>query len=55
MVRKKRIQKYMTRIGQKTGTLKNSKKVQVVAIKVDFMNECLNLNIRNVYYKNTFT
>ncbi len=38
------VMKYMTRIGQKTGMLKNSKKVQVKAMTVAFVAEYQNLN-----------
>lgn len=41
IVRKKRMMKYITSIGQNTGTLKNSKKVQKIAINVAFIAECL--------------
>ena len=47
MVRKNRTKKYMTRIGQKTGTSKISKKVQIMAIKVDLATEIQNLNSGN--------
>ena len=40
----KRVMKYMTRIGQKTGMLKNSKKVQPKPISVAFVAEYQNLN-----------
>jgi hypothetical protein len=36
--------KYITRIGQKTGMLKNSKKVQTKAMTVAFVAEYQNLN-----------
>lgn len=36
--------KYITRIGQNTGTLKTSKKVQNTAMTVDFETEYQNLN-----------
>ena len=35
MVRKNRIKKYMTRMGQNTGTLKKSKNVVKIAMRVD--------------------
>lgn len=38
------VKKYITRIGQKTGTLKTSKKVQTTAINVDLVTEYQNLN-----------
>lgn len=38
------VMKYMTKIGQKTGMLKQSKKVQTVAITVDLVTEYQNLN-----------
>ena len=36
--------KYITSIGQKTGTLKNSKKVHTKAMTVDLVTEYQNLN-----------
>lgn len=36
--------KYITRMGQKTGTLKTSKNVQMMAIVVDFVMAYQNLN-----------
>lgn len=39
--------KYITRIGQKTGTLKTSKKVQNKAMTVDLETEYQNLNSGN--------
>lgn len=39
--------KYITRIGQKTGTLKTSKKVQTIAMVVDFVMAYQNLNSGN--------
>ena len=47
MVMQKSVMKYMTRIGQKTGMLKNSKKVQKKAITVAFVAEYQNLNSGN--------
>lgn len=44
MVMQKSIMKYMTRIGQKTGTLKASKKVQTMATIIPFVAECLKTN-----------
>ena len=44
MVMQKSVIKYMTRMGQKTGILKNSKKVQAKAIRVAFVAEYQNLN-----------
>ncbi len=44
MVMQNRVMKYMTRIGQKTGMLKKSKKVQKNAIRVAFVAEYQNLN-----------
>lgn len=44
MVIQKRVMKYMTRIGQKTGMLKQSKNVQITANTVDFVTEYQNLN-----------
>ena len=40
----KRVMKYMTRMGQKTGMLKNSKKVQPKPMSVAFVAEYQNLN-----------
>ena len=40
----KSVMKYMTRIGQNTGMLKNSKKVQKKAMSVAFVAEYQNLN-----------
>ena len=40
----KRVMKYITRMGQKTGILKNSKNVQQNAITVAFVAEYQNLN-----------
>ena len=44
IVRQNNVMKYITRIGQKTGTLKTSKKVQKRAITVDLETEYQNLN-----------
>lgn len=44
MVMQNNVMKYMTRMGQKTGMLKKSKKVQVKAISVAFVAEYQNLN-----------
>jgi len=44
MVIQKRVMKYMTRMGQNTGMLKQSKNVQIIAIVVDFVTEYQNLN-----------
>lgn len=41
MVMQKSMMKYMTSIGQNTGTLKASKKVQIIAITMPFVAECL--------------
>lgn len=38
------VMKYITKIGQKTGILKQSKKVQMEAITVDLVTEYQNLN-----------
>ena len=43
----KSVMKYITRIGQKTGMLKNSKKVQKKAIPVALVAEYQNLNSGN--------
>lgn len=40
----KSVMKYMTRIGQKTGTLKTSKNVQMIAMVVDLVIAYQNLN-----------
>lgn len=40
----KRVMKYMTSIGQKTGILKKSKNVQKNAMRVDLVTEYQNLN-----------
>jgi hypothetical protein len=40
--------KYITRIGQKTGTLNTSKKVQTRAMSVDFVIAYQNLNSGNL-------
>jgi len=47
MVMQNSVMKYMTRIGQKTGMLKNSKKVQKKAMAVAFVAEYQNLNSGN--------
>ena len=44
IVMTKRVMKYMTRMGQKTGMLKNSKKVQPKPMSVAFVAEYQNLN-----------
>ena len=44
MVMQKSVMKYMTSIGQKTGTLKSSKKVQKKAMTVALVAEYQNLN-----------
>ena len=44
MVMQKRVMKYMTRMGQKTGMLKTWKKVQQKAIAVALVAEYQNLN-----------
>lgn len=51
IVRQKRVMKYITSIGQNTGTLKSSKKVQNSAIMVDFETEYQNLNSGNLLMK----
>lgn len=51
MVIQKRVRKYMTRIGQNTGTLNNSKNVHVKAITVAFVAEYQNLNSGNLRMK----
>ena len=44
MVMQKRVMKYITKIGQNTGTLKSSKKVQQNAMTVALVAEYQNLN-----------
>lgn len=41
------IMKYITRIGQKTGTLKASKNVHAIATRIPLVAECLKNNINN--------
>lgn len=41
MVMQKSMIKYMTSMGQKTGTLKASKNVQIMAMTMPFVAECL--------------
>lgn len=41
MVMQKSMMKYITRIGQNTGTLKASKNVQIIAMMMPFVAECL--------------
>lgn len=41
MVMQKSMMKYMTRMGQNTGTLKASKNVQIIAMMMPFVAECL--------------
>ena len=43
--------KYITRIGQNTGMLKTSKKVQITAMTVDLETEYQNLNSGNLLMK----
>lgn len=50
-MRQKRVMKYITRIGQNTGTLKTSKKVQKRAIIVDLQTEYQNLNSGSLLMK----
>jgi hypothetical protein len=45
------VMKYITRIGQKTGMLKNSKNVHTKAITVAFVAEYQNLNSGNLNIK----
>lgn len=47
IVIQKSVMKYMTRMGQNTGTLKTSKNVQTMAIVVDFVMAYQNLNSGN--------
>lgn len=47
IVIQKRVMKYMTRIGQNTGTLKTSKKEQKIAMVVDLVIAYQNLNSGN--------
>ena len=51
IVMQKRVMKYMTRMGQKTGMLKNSQKVQKNAIAVALVAEYQNLNSGNLLMK----
>lgn len=44
MVIQKRVIKYITRIGQNTGILNTSKKVRIVALIVETVTACQNLN-----------
>lgn len=44
MVMQKSMMKYITSIGQKTGTLKASKNVQIMAMTMPFVAECLQRN-----------
>ena len=46
----KSVMKYMTRMGQKTGMLKNWKNVHVKAITVALVAEYLTLTTINYYY-----
>lgn len=41
IVIQKSMMKYITRIGQNTGTLKASKKVQIIATRMPFVAACL--------------
>lgn len=41
MVMQKSMMKYITRMGQNTGTLKASKNVQIMAMTIPFVAECL--------------
>jgi len=50
IVRTKRMQKYMTRIGQKTGTLNISKKVHIVAITMALVHEYLKNKIPKYFF-----
>jgi len=51
MVRQNSVMKYITRMGQNTGMLKTSKKVQTTAITVDLETEYQNLNSGNLLIK----
>ena len=51
MVIQKRVIKYITKIGQNTGTLNSSKKVQHRAIRVALLAEYQNLNSGNLRIK----
>lgn len=46
-----KVMKYMTNIGQNTGTLKHSKKVHITPITVLFVTEYQNLNSGNLLMK----
>lgn len=48
MVIQNKVIKYITKIGQNTGTLKQSKNVHIVAITVLFVTEYQNLNSGNL-------
>lgn len=48
IVMQNKVIKYMTRMGQKTGMLKNSKKVQKNAMTVAFVAEYQNLNSEKI-------
>lgn len=48
IVMQKSVMKYMTRMGQNTGTLKTSKNVHISAIEVDFVIAYQNLNSGNL-------
>uniref|UniRef100_A0A0E9XEP0 Uncharacterized protein n=1 Tax=Anguilla anguilla TaxID=7936 RepID=A0A0E9XEP0_ANGAN len=51
MVMQNSMMKYMTSIGQKTGTLKASKNVQIIAMTMPLVAECQNLNSGNLRMK----
>lgn len=44
----KSMMKYITRIGQNTGTLKASKNVQIMAMMMPFVAECLSKEVMTV-------
>ena len=54
IVKKKRMKKYMTRMGQKTGTLKQSKKVEKTATRVEITVCSLEKVVSHLYTWNAF-
>ena len=51
MVMQKSMMKYITRMGQNTGTLKASKNVQIMAMTMPFVAECLMMWKQNTHFK----
>lgn len=54
MVMQKSMMKYITSIGQNTGTLKASKNVQIIAMTMPFVAECLTRKVtefKYIYFK----